>query len=45
VDAVVLRSALEHAIGTFHGRVVTTDGEVVAVDGLRGWAEEHRAKW
>ena len=27
------------------GRLVMDDGEKVEIDGLIGWAEEHKAKW
>jgi hypothetical protein len=45
VDAWVLGSRLDHAIGTFDGTIVADDGARIAVRGLRGWAEDHRARW
>ena len=41
----VVGSQLDHALGTYAGVLVLGDGERVRVEGLRGWAEEHRARW
>jgi hypothetical protein len=45
VELLLLGSELHHALGTFAGTLVADDGERIAVRGLRGWAEEHRARW
>jgi hypothetical protein len=44
-ELVLLRSELIWAFGSFSGTVVGDDGEVVRIDNLPGWAEEHRARW
>lgn len=44
-DLVAIRSEMHQLIGRFRGTVVTDDGEVVRVDDLVGWAEEHVARW
>jgi hypothetical protein len=41
----IVSSELHHAIGTYDGDVVLDDGARLRVQGLRGWAEEHRARW
>jgi len=45
VELLLLGSELHHAIGSFDGTLVGDDGERIGVHGLRGWAEEHRARW
>ncbi len=44
-NALIVRSEVHQMIGRFRGRVTTAAGETLAVDGLVGWAEEHRARW
>jgi hypothetical protein len=45
VELLLVGSEVHDAIGSFDGTIVGDDGERVAVRGLRGWAEEHRARW
>jgi hypothetical protein len=45
VELILLRSELHWALGTFRGTVVADDGASIPLDGLLGWAEEHRARW
>jgi hypothetical protein len=45
VPAVVVASELDHAIGTFEGTLGLDGGERIEVRGMRGWAEEHVARW
>jgi hypothetical protein len=44
-DARVLASELWQVWGTWRGHVVRDDGERVVIDGLRGFAEDHAARW
>lgn len=41
----VLSSALHLAFGRWSGSIATSDGEVIRVHDVVGWAEEHRARW
>ena len=41
----VITSEVHQMFGRYHGRVTADNGEVIAVDGLVGFAEEHHAKW
>lgn len=45
IELVVLRSELHWVLGSFSGTVLLDDGTDLAIDGLPGWAEEHRARW
>lgn len=38
-------SEVHQMFGRYSGTVVNDEGETVAIDGLTGWAEEHRARW
>ncbi|NOX60550.1 MAG: DUF2804 domain-containing protein, partial [Chloroflexi bacterium] len=42
---VIIDSEVHQMFGRYQGQVVADDGEVIAIDGLIGWAEEHRALW
>lgn len=44
-DLLILRSEVHQLIGRFTGTVTAAGGLRVAVEGLIGWAEEHRARW
>jgi hypothetical protein len=44
-DFKVLSSEVHQMFGRYHGTVRTDDGEVIRLDGLVGFAEEHHAKW
>ena len=41
----LIRSEVHQMFGHYAGTVVDDDGDDVAIDGLIGWAEEHRARW
>ncbi|MBI3783832.1 MAG: DUF2804 domain-containing protein [Deltaproteobacteria bacterium] len=45
VELLIARSELHWALGTFSGTIVDDLGEELGIDGLLGWAEEHRARW
>ncbi len=42
---VVIDSEVHQLFGRYTGQVVADDGEIIAIEGLLGWAEEHRARW
>jgi hypothetical protein len=42
---VVIDSEVHQLFGRYSGQVMADDGEIIAIDGLLGWAEEHRARW
>ncbi len=44
-NLLLIASSVHQMFGTYSGRVTLDDGEVVRVDGLTGWAEEHHARW
>lgn len=44
-DLVVITSEVHQMFGRFSGRAATDDGESIELDGLVGFAEEHRARW
>ena len=44
-DLQVLSSEVHQMFGRYHGTVTADDGEVIQLDGLLGFAEEHHAKW
>ncbi len=44
-DLVVLNSEVHQMFGRYSGTVQADDGEVIRLDGLVGFAEEHHAKW
>ena len=44
-DMKVIFSEVHQMFGVYSGRVTTDDGEVIAVDNLIGFAEEHQARW
>lgn len=41
----VINSAVHQIFGRYTGRVTSDDGEVIQLDGLIGFAEEHQARW
>jgi hypothetical protein len=41
----VLSNETHQCFGTWHGRVVDGDGDLLQIDGVRGWAEEVRNRW
>ena len=42
---VIIDSEVHQMFGRYQGQVAADDGEIIAIDGLIGWAEEHRALW
>ncbi len=44
-DILVVRSEVHQLIGRFAGTVVPDPGKPIRLEGLVGWAEEHRARW
>lgn len=44
-NVLVVRSEVHQMIGTFSGHIVTDDGELIEIENLQGWAEEHYARW
>jgi len=44
-NALVLRTEVHQCFGRWSGRVILDDGEELAIAGLPGFAEEHRARW
>ncbi len=42
---VVIDSEVHQLFGRYSGKVVSDDGEEIAIDGLVGFAEEHQARW
>ncbi len=42
---VVIQSEVHQMFGRYTGSVLADDGETVQIDGVVGWAEEHRARW
>lgn len=43
--AVIIQSSVHQMIGYFDGTVVTDEGDVVKIEKMIGWAEDHMAKW
>jgi hypothetical protein len=44
-NLLLITSEVHQMFGRYSGKVVTDEGEMIEVDGLIGWAEEHRARW
>lgn len=44
-NLLLIASTVHQLFGRYHGHAVADDGERVAIDGLIGFAEEHRARW
>jgi hypothetical protein len=45
VELLLVASRLHQLLGTFSGTALTDGGERLSLDGLHGWAEDHRARW
>ncbi|MCP4115952.1 MAG: DUF2804 domain-containing protein [Desulfobacteraceae bacterium] len=45
VNALVVATAFTQCFGRFHGRLRTRDDEVISIDGVPGWTEDHFARW
>jgi hypothetical protein len=44
-DLKVITSEVHQMFGRYNGQVTVDTGEVIAIDGLIGFAEEHHARW
>ncbi len=44
-NLLLIASEVHQMFGHYRGTVTTDDGEVIQIDGLIGWAEEHHARW
>jgi hypothetical protein len=44
-NLLLIASEVHQMFGRYRGTVVADDGEVIRLDGLIGWAEEHHARW
>jgi hypothetical protein len=44
-NLLLITSKVHQMFGRYSGKVVTDEGEVIKVEGLIGWAEEHHARW
>ena len=41
----LVKSEVHQMFGHYNGTVSTVDGEIIPVQNLLGWAEDHVAKW
>ncbi|MFO7632329.1 MAG: DUF2804 domain-containing protein [Caldilinea sp.] len=44
-NLLIIASEVHQMFGRYHGQVVTDDNEIIPIDGLIGFAEEHHARW
>jgi hypothetical protein len=44
-NLLLIASEVHQMFGRYSGTVIADDGEVIKIDGLIGWAEEHHARW
>ncbi|MGB8645147.1 MAG: DUF2804 domain-containing protein [Anaerolineae bacterium] len=44
-NLLLIQSEVHQMFGRYSGRIVTEEGEVIRLDGLTGFAEEHHARW
>jgi hypothetical protein len=44
-NMLLITSEVHQMFGRYYGTVRTDAGEVIELDGLVGFAEEHRARW
>ncbi|HSN73635.1 MAG TPA: DUF2804 domain-containing protein [Anaerolineae bacterium] len=44
-NLLVITSQVHQMFGRYAGQIQTDDGEIIQVDGLTGFAEEHHARW
>ncbi|CAG1773067.1 hypothetical protein BAC2_03493 [uncultured bacterium] len=44
-NLLLITSEVHQMFGRYRGTVIADDGKVLHIDGLIGWAEEHRAQW
>lgn len=45
INILILASKFTQFMGTFEGRLITDDEEVIHISACPGWAEDHYAKW
>lgn len=45
INGLFVVSRFTQLMGTFEGRLITDEGEVVDISACPGWAEDHYAKW
>jgi hypothetical protein len=45
MNARLIRSEVHQLFGRYRGRVRNADGQLIEIEDLVGWAEEHRAVW
>jgi hypothetical protein len=41
----LITSEVHQMFGRYRGTVIADESEVIQIDGLIGWAEEHHARW
>ena len=44
-NMIIIKSEVHQLFGVYRGTLATDAGETVNVNGLVGWAEEHKARW
>ncbi len=44
-NLLVIFSEVHQMFGRYRGQVIADDGEVIRINGLTGFAEEHHARW
>jgi hypothetical protein len=44
-NLLIITSEVHQMFGRYHGTIVADDGEVIRINDLVGWAEEHQAHW
>ena len=44
-NLLLIRSEVHQMFGHYRGAMTTDEGERIAIEGLVGFAEEHRARW
>ncbi|RJQ09900.1 MAG: DUF2804 domain-containing protein [Dehalococcoidia bacterium] len=44
-NLILLKSEAHQIFGTYSGRLVSDAGEIIRIDAVPGWAEEHHARW
>ncbi len=44
-NLLIITSEVHQMFGCYRGIAIADDGEVIKIDGLVGWAEEHHARW
>lgn len=44
-DVKIIQSSVHQMIGYFNGTVRSDEGEIIEIENIFGWAEDHMAKW